>query len=132
MTFDAIINGAGGVIYWGAPFLPKEDPAWSSLKSVAAELHQLLPILTADSEPADHIVKSSNPAIEAAVRHSPSQTCVLLANTRSAREETSLSFHGIKVKALAPRGKTVIEVPAASPYQLRFRPLEVAVFLIEK
>ena len=38
MTFDAIINGAGGVIYWGAPYLPKQDPTWESLKSVAAEL----------------------------------------------------------------------------------------------
>ena len=48
MTFDAIINGAGGVLYSGAPFLHKEDGTWESLKSVAAELHELLSVLTAD------------------------------------------------------------------------------------
>jgi len=132
MTFDAVINGAGGVIYWGAPFLPKEDPTWGSLKSVAAELHQLLPIVTADSLPADHIVKSSNPAVEAAVRHSGSQTCLLLANTSPTNEETSLSFHGVRVQALRPLGKTVVEVPSAAPFRLHVRPLQVALFSIEK
>ena len=68
MTFDAIINGAGGVIYWGLPYLPEDDPMWESLKSVASELDELLPLLTADITPADHVVKPSNPAIEVAVR----------------------------------------------------------------
>ena len=33
MTFDAIINGAGGVIYWGLPYLPKGDPIMGVLEN---------------------------------------------------------------------------------------------------
>lgn len=128
MTFDAIINGAGGVIYWGAPFLPERDPTWNVLKSVSAELRDLLPILTADARPADQTVTSSNPAVEVAVRLSTPRRTLLLANTSSIAEETTLSFHGTAVKALSPIGKTTVRALPSLPFRVRLEPLQVAIF----
>jgi hypothetical protein len=132
MTFDAIINGAGGVIYWGLPYLPEGDPTWESLKSVAAELHELLPVLIADSKPADHVVKPSNPALEVAVRRSREEMTLLLANTSSSAQEATLSFHGVEVKSLKPIGKTSVPAPGTAPFRLRLEPLQVALFTIEE
>jgi hypothetical protein len=132
MTFDAVLNGAGGVIYWGAPFLPKQDATWESLKAVAAELHQLLPVLTADALPADHVVQPSNPLVEAAVRRAGAKTHLLLANTAPNAEETTLSFHGIKVKGLTPIGKTALIALPSAPFRLRLEPLQVALFIVEE
>lgn len=134
MAFDAIINGAGGVIYWGAPFLPKSDPnsTWESLKSVAAELQQLLPILTADPYPADRVVAPSNKSVEVAVRRSGAKTTLILANTSSDEAETSLVFHGIKAKGLRPLGKTRELAPTGPTGRFKLGPLEVAVFAVEE
>jgi hypothetical protein len=132
MTFDAIINGAGGVIYWGLPYLPEGDPMWESLKSVASELDEILPILTADRKPADHVVKPSNPAIEVAVRRHATGFALILANTASTAEETSMSFHGVKVGALRPIGKTTVVPSEAAPFRLRLGPLQVALFAVEE
>jgi hypothetical protein len=134
MSFDAIINGAGGVIYWGAPFFPKSDPnsTWESLKSVAAELQELLPILTADPHPADQVVASSNKNVETAVRKSGVKIALILANTSSAEVETSLVFHAVKAKSLRPLGNTRELVLSAPDSQFKLRPLEVAVFAVEE
>jgi hypothetical protein len=132
MTFDGIINGAGGVIYWGAPYLTKNDGTWESLKSVAAELHEIRPILTGDVRAADQIVKPSNPAIEVAVRAIGSRPFLLLANTAGTPERTTLLFHGIKVKALKPVGKTAVKGPQASTAQLSLKPLEVVLLALEE
>jgi len=132
MTFDAIINGAGGVIYWGAPFLLKEDGTWESLKSVATELHELQPVLTADLRAADQIVKPSNPAIEVAVRRAGSKLFLLLANTAQTTEETTLAFHGVKVRALRPVGKTATKGPREITSRLSLEPLQVALFATEE
>jgi hypothetical protein len=134
MSFDAIINGAGGVIYWGASYLPKSDPnsTWESLKSVAAELQELLPILTADPHPADHVVASSNKNVEAAVRKSGVKIALILANTSAAEVETSLVFHAVKAKSLRPLGKTRGLVLSAPDSRFKLRPLEVAVFAVEE
>jgi hypothetical protein len=130
MTFDAVINGASGVVYWGAPFLPRSDPnaTWESLKSVAAELRDLLPVLTAEAIPADQVVAPSNPAVEAAVRRSGGKLTLLLANTSAAAQETTLSFLGLKPKGLNPVGKTDVPAPPGAPFRLRLGPLQVAAF----
>jgi hypothetical protein len=119
------------VIYWGAPFLPEQDQTWESLKAVASELQQLLPILTADGVPADHVVRPSNPAVETAVRRSGGKAHLLLANTASTAEETTLSFHRIPARALTPIGKTTVAAPSASPFRFTLKPFEVALFTIE-
>jgi hypothetical protein len=131
MTFDAIINGASGVIYWGARFLPRDDGTWESLKSVAAELHELQPILTGDLRAADQIVKPSNPAIEVAVRSAGGTLFLLLANTAQTTEKTTLLFHGIKVKTLKPVRNTRVNGPDTPTSPLTLEPLQVVLLAIE-
>jgi hypothetical protein len=83
MTFDAIINGAGGVVYWGAPFLPKGDGAWPALLKVAAEVKGLQGALTGEWVAAEQYLSLSNRNVEAAVRRAGGVTYVILANASS-------------------------------------------------
>jgi hypothetical protein len=133
MSFNAIINGAGGVIYWGLPYLSKDnDTLWPALKRVAAELNGLLPILTGDALPADHYVSSSDPAVESAVRRAGSTYYVLLANTRELAVETNLAFHGIKVSQLVPLGQDASNRPKAQEFSLKLNPWQTAVLKIQE
>jgi hypothetical protein len=101
MTFDAIINGATGVIYWGAPFIAKDDTAtWDSLKKVAAELHSLQPALTGDIRAADHDAYCANRNIEIAVRQAGRDLYLLMANASPLDiGETEIVFRGKKLRA---------------------------------
>jgi hypothetical protein len=101
MTFDAIINGATGVIYWGAPFIAKEDNAtWDSLKRVATELQSLQPALTGEILAADHHAYSANRNIEIAVRQAGRDLYLLMANASPLDiGETEIEFHGKKLRA---------------------------------
>jgi hypothetical protein len=80
MAFDAIINGAGGVIFWGAPFLPKGSETWPALLKVASELKSLQPALTGEWLAPDHTLTVSNRNVEAAVRRAGNTMYLLLAN----------------------------------------------------
>jgi hypothetical protein len=134
MTFDAVINGAGGVIYWGTPFLPKDDPnsTWESLKKVASELRDLMPAITADGLPTDHLVRATPGNIEIAVRGTEKTTTLLLANPSvSVPAEGSLEFHGIRPSTLKPLGKTTARITPAPEFRFRLKPLEVAIFEVE-
>ncbi len=101
MTFDAIINGATGVIYWGAPFIAKDDTAtWESLKRVAAELHSLQPALTGDILAVDHAVYCANRNIEIAVRQAGRDVYLLMANASPLDiADTEIVFRGKKLHA---------------------------------
>lgn len=41
MTYQSIVHGAQGVIYWGLSTNPPDAPVWSSLQAIARELHQI-------------------------------------------------------------------------------------------
>jgi len=101
MTFDAVINGATGVIYWGAPFIAKEDTTtWDSLKRVATELHSLQPPLTGKSLAADHHAFCANRNIEIAVRQAGRDIYLLMANASPLDiGETEIEFRGKKLRA---------------------------------
>jgi len=47
MAYDAIVNGARGLLYWGTFAVEKPSAFWSELKSVISELHRLQPFLSA-------------------------------------------------------------------------------------
>ena len=47
MTWDAIVNGARGVLYWGSAYIEKDSHTWKELLSVVSELKALNPILAA-------------------------------------------------------------------------------------
>ena len=46
MTYDAIINGATGVLFWGVHTLKPDDQLWKDLKGVASELKSIYNLLT--------------------------------------------------------------------------------------
>jgi hypothetical protein len=47
MAFDAIVNGARGILYWGTAYIDKDEPFWTELLSLVAELSALQPVLAA-------------------------------------------------------------------------------------
>jgi len=59
MAYDAILHGATGIIYWGASYEDQESDIWDSLRQIAGELSELMPVLVAEEhvevgvEPAD-------------------------------------------------------------------------------
>jgi hypothetical protein len=38
MAYDAIVNGARGILYWGTAYVDKDEPFWTELLSLVAEL----------------------------------------------------------------------------------------------
>jgi len=111
MSFDAVINGATGIVYWGAPYLAKGDATWDSLKKVAAELQALNDALTGDILPADHFVHVANRNVETAVRRAGDQIYLLMANA------SPLAVENAPVEIRRPRRQT-LRVSLA-PYGVR-------------
>jgi len=50
MAYDAIINGATGILYWGTAYTPQPSPFWNDLKVVVRELADFQTVLSAPSE----------------------------------------------------------------------------------
>jgi hypothetical protein len=46
MAYDALINGAKGLWWWGSAYTPKPSPFWSDLKRLAGELRDVSAVLT--------------------------------------------------------------------------------------
>lgn len=47
MAYDAIVNGARGILYWGTFAVEADAPFWTDLKQMVSELHSLQPFLSA-------------------------------------------------------------------------------------
>lgn len=47
MAYDAIVNGATGVLFWGVHASSADSALWGNLKALATELSELYPVLTA-------------------------------------------------------------------------------------
>ncbi|MBN2325581.1 MAG: hypothetical protein JXR73_00405 [Candidatus Omnitrophica bacterium] len=47
MAYDAIVNGARGILYWGTYRVNKDSQLWADLKQTASELHSIEPLLSA-------------------------------------------------------------------------------------
>jgi hypothetical protein len=45
MAFDSVANGANGILWWGASFIPQDSQLWSDIKRVARQLRSLEPVL---------------------------------------------------------------------------------------
>ena len=51
MAYDAIVNGARGILYWGTHMVEKDSQFWEDLLTVVAELDALKPVLAAPDAP---------------------------------------------------------------------------------
>lgn len=47
MSYQSIVHGVNGLIFWGLAFTPPQAPLWTDLKSVATEISQLKDALSA-------------------------------------------------------------------------------------
>ena len=47
MAYDAIVNGARGILYWGTAYVEKDSPFWADLLSLVAELSAQQPVISA-------------------------------------------------------------------------------------
>lgn len=47
MAYDAIVNGARGILYWGTAYMGDAPVFWQELRSVVSELNALQPVLSA-------------------------------------------------------------------------------------
>jgi hypothetical protein len=53
MAYDATVNGAAGLLWWGIRYAPRPSPFWSDLRTVVSELASLRDILALPPEPVD-------------------------------------------------------------------------------
>jgi len=47
MAYEAIVNGARGILYWGTAYVDKEEPFWTELLSLVTELSAQQPVWSA-------------------------------------------------------------------------------------
>jgi hypothetical protein len=88
MAYDAIINGADGVFWWGASSLRGDLSLWSAICGVAGELRRLSGVLTASQFP----VKASDAAVELTGRHLSGRYYVIAANTTEKARKFSFTL----------------------------------------
>ena len=53
MAYDAIVNGARGILYWGTAYMGEAPLFWEGLRSLITEMHTLQPILSAQDAKID-------------------------------------------------------------------------------
>ncbi len=68
MAYDAILHGATGIIYWGATYEDQESEIWDSLRRMARELADLMPVLVAEERVELDVQPADSPVIAAARR----------------------------------------------------------------
>lgn len=82
MAFDAVANGANGILWWGANYIPQDSQLWSDIKRVARQLRSLEPVLASgEVKP----VKCSSSAIEVIRYTWKGRDYVIAANAKNTR-----------------------------------------------
>ena len=107
MLFDAIINGADAIFYWGVWLIRKPD-FYDDLMKLMRELHSLSGVLAAEN---DVPGKVGDPAIEHRRFHGEGWSCVIVANTRNQRVSA-----------------TFTDIPGTPDGEQNFEPYEVKIF----
>jgi hypothetical protein len=76
MAYDAIVNGARAVLYWGSMFTDRSKPLWGDVLKVARELADLQPVLAAPDGKArvDVTLDETWGSLDRGVRVLPKQT----------------------------------------------------------
>lgn len=99
MAYDAIANGARGILYWGTYKVEKDSQLWSDLKKLASELAELEPLLAAPDVEwpvqvrLDATPQSADREISCVVRRSGGRTIIVLANENSG--PLAFTIHGL-------------------------------------
>ena len=100
MAYDAIANGARGVLYWGTAYIEKDSTLWNDIKRVVSELHELEPLLAA-REPVwpvrlqmDFTPSSLEREVHCAARYKDGRCLLVLANETGSHQAFSISGLG--------------------------------------
>ncbi len=136
MTYSAVAGGARGILYWSLSRLIRDEwnrtllgrvKLWDELKSVVAELNQLMPVLTADTPETLH----SSDGVAAMIKSDGTDTYIIACNHERRNAETVIEIPD------APDGPTEIVVGegsgeiAAGKLAASFAPLERRVYRLK-
>ena len=128
MAYDAIVNGARGILYWGSAYTDKTKPFWGELLKVVRELADLQPVLSApDAEVSPKIaLEQTWGSLDQGIRVLPKQTqdgpVFIVVNEWSAPLRYTLSgLAGIDGKSYtdAPSGATSQVAGGALAFNIR-------------
>ena len=83
MTYDAIINGATGIIYWGVHTLKSDSQYWQVLKNMASELKSIYDVLSSTAKLEWSFFKVDNINIGILIKRTANHVYIFAANTRN-------------------------------------------------
>jgi hypothetical protein len=78
MAYDAILHGATGIVYWGASYEAQDAPIWDSLRRIARELADIVPVLVAPERLP--VTVEGAPGVRAQARRLEGKVWILAAN----------------------------------------------------
>lgn len=91
MAYDAVLNGAVGIIYWGASYEKRDSEIWAHLRRIAGELRDLTPALVAEAKVTVPVGPEGTPVI-AAGRLVDGKLFVLAVNESATEQTATLSL----------------------------------------
>ncbi len=100
MAYDAIVNGARGILYWGTSYVEKDSEFWYDLMKVAKELDELQPILSAPDAKLDldvsyaETMSSLDLGVKILAKETDDKPWLLVANEQA--WPLTFTIHGLK------------------------------------
>ncbi len=100
MAYDAVINGANGILYWGTGFVPQPSRFWTDLTKVTKEISKISPVFLSTNlrNPLSLDYKelgySMDDAVEMMIKKNNGKTFIIAANRSPHPAE--VTFSGIK------------------------------------
>jgi hypothetical protein len=130
MVYDAIINGARGVVYWGCHILPGNCEFWLSLERIAGEIKDLSNELTGNES--FRTVTSGSNSIETLLLDTASGLCLVTANkTDQTVSSVNIQISGLPLSQMTEYYLTTPETVSNNTFTKSFAPYEVKIWLLE-
>jgi len=83
MVYDAIVNGATGILFWGVHKYTTDSKIWKNLKSMATELNSIYELLTCPLRIRYNEIKADNDQIKLMVKYLGGNVYILAVNERN-------------------------------------------------
>jgi hypothetical protein len=94
MAYDAIVNGANGILYWGTPTTPKPSRFWADLKTLVSELRTLAPVLAASPVVGKATARVNGDAVRVSHRRLGGDHVLLVVNRSGTARSAEVSVPG--------------------------------------
>ena len=130
MAYDAIINGARGIVYWGCNKIPCNSDFWYTLKDVIVEVSGLSDVLT--SPESFRECTSSSADIELLLLDSPDGLYLIAANKSSQTVySATIWISGLPLSQITEYNFSTPETISNNSFSKSFQPYEVKIWNIE-